>query len=716
MRNRKLYMLTTAVFTIVLAFILLYVSRVTDKAKFLNGRYLTDTIEISSEKEFLDFVDSVNNGNQYNGVRVVLTKDLDFSDFENIPQIGVPGTNNYFCGLFDGQGHEIHNITVSNLAVPYVRDALLPQDLHDYHGLFLDVPGVICNLVIRDGVMPCDKCEKNLGLYIANTRNASAGLYNCLMLSEYEFYDLPYTGDTINCLTSDDISDNYINGFLKDCSAKADGVLMNSWKEADGTIKMDLDNRIGVLDISLDITSKELRGELYAWYKEGTYNLFIPSSKLRGSATLNISNSIGQHYSESFELTGEDSEMHIEALKEEINLNVYYAKKTEAVIVNTEYERGINYIKSDILHMPKGNIRILDNEGNTNVFGNLDYMRGRGNNSWTKTDKKGYKIKLDKEFDVLNMGVASEFFLISGSRDASLFTYKVCEDLWKDMDFDFCRDNRIVNLFVDGEYQGAYLLVEAIEVRPGRIEINDLADDTGDYLYEIDNRYYRENPFNFSTGLNTYIIDNAHEPTKKNLEYSANFMKEYESAVLNEDSVAESGRRLDEICDIESVSKQLLAYEMLSEWSTEQSVFWVKYSDYSGDGKLHALAPWDIEHSLLHTELDSLSLLEYDRSGGLYQSLMKKKEVLSEMKKIYNGVLRKAMVKMISSEDEHFDEQTENFSVQSLDYYCREYEQESEWNAMIWGDHKKFDSKAEDVREFLTKKMDILDKFFETVE
>ena len=707
MRNKKLYFIITVLLTLILVCVLSVISKMSDKVRMLGGRYLTDTFEISSEKEFIDFINSVNEGNQYNNVRVVLTNDLDMSEYENVPQIGIPGTQKYFCGLFDGQGHEIHNITVMNTVTPYVMDALLDQNRHDYHALFLEVPGIICNLTIRNGVMPCNRCGGNVGLFIADTNNASAGIYNCMTLSEYAFFDKIYTGDICNYITDDNQYENFLNSNLKECSARADGILMNQWEETDGTVKMKIDARVGIPDVYLDINSSGFKGKIYSDCQDNIYRLFVPSSNLDGRASLNIRNAVGEHYIEDFNLDGVDRELAINALGEEINLEIYFAKNTEAVIINTDFNRGIDYVKADILHMPKGNIQILDKDGNTNVLADLDYFRGRGNNSWTKTDKKGYKIKIGKEFNVLDMGVASEFYLISGSRDASLFTYKLCEDLWKDMKFDFCRDNTIVNLYVDGEYQGAYLFVESIEVRPGRIEINDLADVTGDYLYEIDNRYYRENPYSFSTDLNTYIIDNAHEPNKYNFEYSTNFMKEYESAVMSDDSVAFTGRKLSEICDIDSLAKQLLSYEMLSEWSTEQSVFWVKYSDYSGDGKLHALAPWDIEHSLLHTELEGLSLLEFNRASGLYESLMRKPEIISAMKDNYNKILRNALLKIVSDEDVN-----DEYCVHNLDYYCEEYEQPSKWNALVWGERKSFDSKAEEVKLFLDKKIGILDEYF----
>ena len=71
--------------------------------------------EINNEEEYLAFAHSVNKDNVYTGQVVNLHADLDFSDYENIPVIGViEGESSVaeFNGVFDGNGHKISGIQI----------------------------------------------------------------------------------------------------------------------------------------------------------------------------------------------------------------------------------------------------------------------------------------------------------------------------------------------------------------------------------------------------------------------------------------------------------------------------------------------------------------------------------------------------------------------------------------------------------------------------
>ena len=67
------------------------------------------TFKISTVEEFIFAAKMVNNGKDY--VYIELESDLDFSGYDNVPTIGVEGSQ--FSGIFNGKGHTIRNLHIS---------------------------------------------------------------------------------------------------------------------------------------------------------------------------------------------------------------------------------------------------------------------------------------------------------------------------------------------------------------------------------------------------------------------------------------------------------------------------------------------------------------------------------------------------------------------------------------------------------------------------
>ncbi len=110
-------------------------------------------------------------------------------------------------------------------------------------------------------------------------------------------------------------------------------------------------------------------------------------------------------------------------------------------------------------------------------------IKGRGNYTWTLA-KKPYQIKLDGSKDVLGMGAAKTWILLANHADASLMRNKVAYDLAADLGLHGSPASRWVDLRINGQYRGNYLLTEKVEVKKNRVE---LANDSG-VLAELDRR------------------------------------------------------------------------------------------------------------------------------------------------------------------------------------------------------------------------------------
>ena len=71
------------------------------------------TVTIKSGKLLAALAEAVNNGNDYAGYTIKLTKNLDLNGIEWTP-IGTKGTSNVFKGTFDGDGRTIKNLKISS--------------------------------------------------------------------------------------------------------------------------------------------------------------------------------------------------------------------------------------------------------------------------------------------------------------------------------------------------------------------------------------------------------------------------------------------------------------------------------------------------------------------------------------------------------------------------------------------------------------------------
>ena len=154
----------------------------------------------------------------------------------------------------------------------------------------------------------------------------------------------------------------------------------------------------------------------------------------------------------------------------------------------------------------KGNsIVISDEKGNTILDDNIE-LKGRGNTSW-KFDKKSYQIKLDKKQNVLEMGKAKTWLLIANGGDASLMRNKLLYDMAIDNKMPYSINSEYVDLWVDGDYTGNYLLTEKVQVNENRV---DFSDEEG-LLVEMDNWHYADEKNYFSSGIsgNHFVLKDS---------------------------------------------------------------------------------------------------------------------------------------------------------------------------------------------------------------
>lgn len=223
-------------------------------------------------------------------------------------------------------------------------------------------------------------------------------------------------------------------------------------------------------------------------------------------------------------------------------------------------------------------------------------IRGRGNYSWD-LDKKPYAIKFTEKQRVLGMGSARRWVLIANYSDKTFMRNYLTLNLAEDMGMDYVSDCEYVNLVVNGEYNGLYLLTEKIEIHADRVDIDIEA---GDVLMEIDlpERHNYECDYCidvFGTAFPRPGEVRIQEPKPE--DYDEAFMAEvYETAKNVVKRVVPAINRgfstVEEVIDVDSFVDWYILNEFVK---NHDSALWTSCFCYIEDGKLHMGPAWDYD-------------------------------------------------------------------------------------------------------------------------
>ncbi len=216
-------------------------------------------------------------------------------------------------------------------------------------------------------------------------------------------------------------------------------------------------------------------------------------------------------------------------------------------------------------------------------------VRGNASRNWPK---KSYKIKLSEKKNLYGIaqGKEKKWVLISNHCDQSLLRNYAALSLQRSLSSIWTPNSISVELFIDGVYQGVYMLAEQIDISKDRVNIDDSQIDIADTSYLFEFSSYAEAPF-FTINGNKYGIksDLSQDPTIKNeqLTFIKNYLLDCRQALIKGDE--EKAR---ELMDIDSLVKAYL----LEEFAKNQDSQWDSFYYYKeAGGKLYVGPAWDFD-------------------------------------------------------------------------------------------------------------------------
>lgn len=301
-----------------------------------------------------------------------------------------------------------------------------------------------------------------------------------------------------------------------------------------------------------------------------------------------------------------------------LNIETINAERPTFKIV---WNKDPQYLGNSIKDKKKvpGRITIY-NEGRT-VYDSGEYEEGksgmtikvRGNTSAIVEDKLPYNIKLQKKGDLLcreNDGVYKDrnWSLIKDKNYRNMIAFKLSELLGMQWTPAF----RYVNVVMNGQYEGLYMLVESVK-RNTRCRLD--VSDTG-YVAEFDAYFWNESIYVMSTLEKvksypmhyTFKYPETDEITAEQIDYFSKAVHQAEKSLTKGDYA--------KYIDLDSFARWMLAHDILgNNDGAGSNIFLTKYDD-SDDTKFMMGCLWDMEGSFrTNKDWDSvhkLGLFFYD--------------------------------------------------------------------------------------------------------
>lgn len=266
-------------------------------------------------------------------------------------------------------------------------------------------------------------------------------------------------------------------------------------------------------------------------------------------------------------------------------------------------------------------------------------LKVRGN-ATTNYPKLPFQLKLNKKTSILNMEEAKTWILLANYDDQSILRNSVVYKIGEILGMHTC-DFQSVDLYINGEYQGIYLLCEKVQIQENRVNIYDLEEEmealpqpnqiitqivtsgtlinqtiiteykyvegintptdiTGGYLIELDNNYGNsENSYFKTENGHTYVVKSPENCSKEQVEYIARVFAEMEEAIFSSTGKNSLGKHYTEYTEFDTFVYAYIVAEITQNWDAASSLYFYKDKDVNGVTSKIVKGPlWDCDNTL----------------------------------------------------------------------------------------------------------------------
>ena len=296
-----------------------------------------------------------------------------------------------------------------------------------------------------------------------------------------------------------------------------------------------------------------------------------------------------------------------------------------------ETESGdIEFISESKENEEKGYLSVVDSDGTPDFRGSLNSVHVRGNTSFY-APKKNYVLEFDRKERLLGGDSSDKWFLLAQYGDGSKIRTALTPEFVQEYTDLACLDVRYVDVYVNGSYEGLYLLMKARSAEAfgltdlerinkeanggikdselervvsddGKLHAYDLPrtpeDHTGGYMLEVilDYEYEDAYPAFISSHGIYYELKSPDNASLEEVMYIKSYVDEMEAAVYSEDGVnPATGKHFSEYIDVDKWADYYLVKEGLCDGDVTLNVSVYMMKDAGADTKLVPGPVWDVD-------------------------------------------------------------------------------------------------------------------------
>ena len=318
-------------------------------------------------------------------------------------------------------------------------------------------------------------------------------------------------------------------------------------------------------------------------------------------------------------------------------------------------------------------------------------IKGRGNSTWSMP-KKPYRLKLKKKASLCGFGEAKNYVLLANHIDPTWMLNAVAFKMGQLLEMPFTNHVVPVDVTLNGNYKGSYMLTEQVEVKENRIDL----DEDNCIVWEFDTNYDEDLKF-ISDAFGLPVMVKDPDLTDAQFDYWRNdlngFLKQFAQEPLSTNTYTD-------LIDIESVAKYILIYNLTHnmEINHPKSIYMHK----EGDGK-YVMGPiWDFDWAFdyegnnEHFRRYNTPLWNENMTNGAGTRFFRRFLEDSRVTKIYKEVWA------------DFYANKFDLLLNYVDGYAKIIEPSVVENSRIWSNTKDFESRVRSLRNWLKNRAEYI--------
>ena len=465
----------------------------------------------------------------------------------------------------------------------------------------------------------------------------------------------------------------------------------------------------GELPLSVAVSSGGDREELSLWQNEaGAYYAFLPGYadlaqvrllKHTDTAVSLNGDLLGEETSCAAFETGIPYEIRYRAWGKTYQNTLTFLRSSPVAAMYIDTQSG----SMDYIHQQKGNgetvsVRLYDASGAMLHCGAENELKGRGNGSWKNAEKKSYSLNLQTEQNLLSMGSAQRWILLSNAMDSTNLNNKIIFDFASGVGLDYSPSAEWVDLYLNGAYAGLYLLSERNEVHSQRV---DLTDD-GRFLLSVEPQARME------AQQYDHFVTDARQALRihyaEDADFAESVMQSVENSILAADGIDPvTGCSWLELIDLDSWCKKYLIEEIFGNYDAGANSHYYYYKD----GKVYAGPVWDYDTAIgsdFAWQLQNPATLWADRLDAnanaklpWFYALCRKPAFMERVRELYA---------------ELFAPQLQELLTQGIPAYANDTAAAVKMNGLRWGISPDAEQNTDQIRQYLRQRLTFLEDYW----